>query len=246
VGIGLERGRVELNETRRRVGLPPLAHPHGGVSRRLCLVGTFPQLEYPRPWPPKVHVTGPFLWEPPAEDVDLPSGGGPLVLVAPSTSQDPEHRLLAASLRALAGLPVRVLAAFNRRPTPRALEVPANARLVDWFSYSRTMPAADAVICHGGHGTLVRALASGAPVVTVPAAGDMGENGVRAQWARVGLNLPPRLLSPRTLRLVVQRVLAEPGLEARARELAAWAEAHDGAATAATLVERWVRTRTPD
>ena len=45
---GVERGRRELNETRRRVGLPPLAHPHGGISDELCLVATFPQLEYPR------------------------------------------------------------------------------------------------------------------------------------------------------------------------------------------------------
>ena len=38
---------------------------HGGLSERLCLVGTFPQLEYPRRWPPGVHVVGPLMWEPP-------------------------------------------------------------------------------------------------------------------------------------------------------------------------------------
>ena len=48
---GVERGRRELNETRRRVGLPPLERPYGGISDRLCIVGTFPQLEYPRAWP---------------------------------------------------------------------------------------------------------------------------------------------------------------------------------------------------
>jgi UDP:flavonoid glycosyltransferase YjiC (YdhE family) len=243
VNIGLERGRRELNETRRRVGLPPLPHTHGGVSRQLCLVGTFPQLEYPRPWPAHVHVTGPLLWEPPAADVESPPGDAPLALVAPSTSQDPSHSLLAASLRALATLPVRVLAAYNRREPPQPLDVPANARLVDWFSYSRTMPHADVVVCHGGHGTLARALASGAPVVTVPAAGDMGENGVRAQWAGVGLSLPSRFLTARALRLVVQRILEEPRFATRAGELASWAAANDGAAVAAGVVERFVRDR---
>jgi UDP:flavonoid glycosyltransferase YjiC (YdhE family) len=242
VGIALERGRIELNETRRRVGLPELDHVHGGVSRALCLVGTFPQLEYPRAWPAHAHVTGPLLWEQPATDVELPPGDAPLVLIAPSTSQDPAHRLLAASLRALEKLPVRVLATYNRREPPRPLAVPANARLVEWVSYSRTMPRADVVVCHGGHGTLARALASGTPVVTVPAAGDMGENGTRAQWAGVGLSLPARLLGARALRSVVQRVLEEPRFATRARELAAWAAANDGAETAAGLVERFVRS----
>ena len=73
--------------------------------------------------------------------------------------------------------------------------MPANARLVDWVSYEQAMPRADLVVCHAGHGTLATALACGAPVVTVPAAGDMAENGARAQWAGAGLNLPGRFLS---------------------------------------------------
>ena len=48
---GLRVGRRELNETRARVGLPPQERFHGGISDRLAIVGTFPQLEYPRNWP---------------------------------------------------------------------------------------------------------------------------------------------------------------------------------------------------
>jgi UDP:flavonoid glycosyltransferase YjiC (YdhE family) len=239
IGLGVERGRRDLNETRRRVGLPELDHPYGGISRKLCLVGTFPQLEYPRAWPPGVHVTGPVTWEPPAEEVEIPLGSEPLVLIAPSTAQDPGQRLLRASLRGLAGLPVRVLAAYNRRPR-EPLEAPPNARLVEWISYSQAMPLADLVVCHGGHGTLARALAAGSPVVTVPAAGDMAENGVRAQWAGAGLNLPWRFLSPSTLRWTVQAVLENARYSERARELGRWAGKNDGAANAAALVEGFV------
>src|SRR5947209_9184699 len=107
---GLELGRAELNGTRARLGLEPLAHVHGGISRQLALVATFPQLEYPRTWPEHVHLVGPLMWEPPADDVALPPGDRPLVLVAPSTAQDSEHRLLTAALRGLANAPVRVLA----------------------------------------------------------------------------------------------------------------------------------------
>ncbi|HWD69151.1 MAG TPA: glycosyltransferase, partial [Solirubrobacteraceae bacterium] len=57
---GLRQGRDELNETRRRLGLPATERLHGGLSPSLTLVATFPQLEYPRPWPPGVHVVGPM------------------------------------------------------------------------------------------------------------------------------------------------------------------------------------------
>ena len=234
---GLEQGRGELNETRRRLGLPPLAYVHGGISRELALVGTFPQLEYPRQWPEHVNVVGPLMWEPPFDDVDLPPGDAPLVLVAPSTSQDPEHRLLTAALRGLADAPVRVLATWNRRPPPKPLPVPDNARLVEWLSYSRTMPRCDVVVCHGGHGTVVRALSSGCAVVACPAGGDMNENAARIDWAGVGVRLPRRYVSARPLRLAVMRAVEDGRMRERARSLEQWASEHDAGERAATLVE---------
>ncbi|MDX6675947.1 MAG: hypothetical protein QOH11_3365 [Solirubrobacteraceae bacterium] len=243
---GLRRGREELNGARARLGLPPLDRVHGGISAQLCIVGTFPQLEYPRAWPPHVHVPGPLLWEPPFQDVELPPGDAPLVLVAPSTSQDPEHRLLSAALRGLADAPVRVLATWNRRPPPRPLDVPANARLVEWVSYARTMPRCDLVLCHGGHGTMVRALAEDCRVVIAPVSGDMNENAARADWAGIGVRVPWRFVSPATVRLAVERALADERMGERVRELAEWAAEHDGAQRAADLVEEFAGVATQE
>jgi UDP:flavonoid glycosyltransferase YjiC (YdhE family) len=240
---GLRQGREELNETRGKLGLPPVQRFHGGLSQELCMVGTFPQLEYPRPWPPSVQVVGPLMWEPPFERIEPPPGDGPLVLVAPSTAQDPDHRLLRAALAGLAGEPIRVLATWNRRPLPEPARVDANTRLVEWISYSQTMPRCALVICHAGHGTMVRALASGVPVLAVPHAGDMAENAARVDWAGAGVRLPWRLLGPRTLRMAVRHALANTSLAERARELAAWAVAHDGAVRAAELVEQLAVSR---
>jgi len=241
VHAGLRQGRDDLNETRRRLGLPPVDRLHGGLSERLCMVGTFPQLEYPRTWPAGVHVVGPLMWEMPFDEVDPPDGEGPLVLVAPSTAQDPSHRLLRAALAGLRGERVRVLATWNRRPLSGPVAVPDNARLVEWVSYSTTIPACSLVICHAGHGTMARALACGRPVLAVPHVGDMAENAARADWAGVGVRLPWRLLGPTPLRLAVRRALSDGLLASRARELAAWATAHDGAARAADLVEELAR-----
>jgi UDP:flavonoid glycosyltransferase YjiC (YdhE family) len=242
VEAGLRQGRDELNETRQRLGLQPTERLHGGLSAELCVVGTFPQLEYPRAWPPEVHVVGPLMWEPPYHHVSPPPGDAPLVLVAPSTAQDPDHRLLRAALLGLDGEPIRLLAATNRKPLREAVRVPANARLVEWISYSRTMPRCSLVISHAGHGTVARALASGSPVLAVPHSGDMGENAARIDWAGVGVRLPWRFLTPATVRLAVRRALANRSLAGRARELAAWAAVNDGAERAAGLVEQLAAT----
>jgi UDP:flavonoid glycosyltransferase YjiC (YdhE family) len=241
VAGGLERGRRELNETRARLGLPALAHVHGGISRALCLVATFPHLEYPRAPPPATHVVGPLLWEPPAADVALPPGDAPLVLVAPSTSQDRSQRLLRAALEGLAELPVRVLASTDRRAVTLPSGLPPNAHLVDWVPYSRTMPRCDVVVCHAGHGTIALALSSGCVPVCVPAGGDMNETSARVDWAGAGVRLPRRLCRPGPVALAVRRALADPRRAARARELAAWASMHDPAVRAAALVEAFAR-----
>ena len=237
VRIGAEQGRDQLNEARARVGLPSLDHVHNGMSRQLALVATFPQLEYPRPVEPWVDVTGPLMWEQPYGEVEPPPGDEPLVLVAPSTSQDPRQRMLLAALEGLAQLPVRVLATTNRRPPPGPVHVPRNARLVDWVSYSKTMPRCAVVVCHAGHGTVTRALAAGVPVVACPAVGDMAENASRVAWAGVGVSLPRRLVTPRGVRLAVERVLSDTAYAQRAAALGDWAARNDGAVRAAAAVE---------
>lgn len=250
VDRALDHGRDELNEVRAHVGLPPVDRHHGGISDELVLVGSVPQLAYPRPRPlPGTHTVGPFVWEPPADDVALPEGDGPLVLVAPSTSQDPHGHLLRSALRGLADAPVRVLAAQNRVSAEAAarlgpIEVPDNASLVPWVSYSQTMPAADVVICHAGHGTLLRALAAGKPVIAIPATGDMHENAARLAWSGAGIRLPRRLAGPRALRTAVLTAVGDPSYAARAGEIAAWIAAGDGTDRGAPLVEELAARRT--
>lgn len=238
---GLERGRDELNGARERLGLPPTDELHGGLSRELTMIATFPQLEYPRgSWQRWQRVVGPLLWEQPYDAVELPPGDEPLVLVAPSTSQDPEQKMLRAAMEGLADQPVRVLGTYNRRPPPEPIDVPPNARMVEWVSYAKTMPHCDVVVCHAGHGTVARALASGVPLVACPAAGDMGENASRIAWAGVGVPLPRRLVTGRGVRLAVQRVLSEPAIAERAQALREWSQRHGGATAAAETLEAFV------
>jgi UDP:flavonoid glycosyltransferase YjiC (YdhE family) len=240
---GLESGRAELNETRRRLGLPAVEHLHSGLSRQLTLVASFPALEYPRPAEPATEIIGPLIWEPPTDPVALPPGDGPLVLVAPSTAQDPKHELLRASIRGLGQLDgVRVLATWNRRPLSEPIELPPNVTLVEWVSYAQTMSHCDVVINHGGHGTLARVLASGAVPVVVPAGGDQAENAARVAWAGAGVRVAPRLASPRAIRGATERALLEPSLRSIARQFENWYANHDAGARATELLEQLAAT----
>jgi UDP:flavonoid glycosyltransferase YjiC (YdhE family) len=236
---GLRRGRRELNEVREEMGLAPLERFQGGISDGLALVATFPQLEYPRRWASGVRISGPMSFELPCAEIDLPEGDASLVLVAPSTSQDPQGRLVRVALEALAEEPVRVVATTNREGTAPDVPAPDNAVVVDWLSYSQVMPRASLVICHGGHGTVARALAEGVPVLVCPAVGDMAETGARVAWAGAGLMLPGRLLGAGSLRLTARQLLAEPRFTRRAGEIAAWAGENNGAAQGAELVKRY-------
>jgi UDP:flavonoid glycosyltransferase YjiC (YdhE family) len=100
------------------------------------------------------------------------------------------------------------------------------------------------VICHGGHGTVARALAAGRPLLVCPSVGDMGENAARVAWSGAGLSVPRRLLSRRSVRLATRRLLGEERFAARAQEIARWSKSDDGAVAAANLVEESARNAT--
>jgi UDP:flavonoid glycosyltransferase YjiC (YdhE family) len=238
----LRKVRAALDATRAELGLGPLPDYDAQISDGLAMVATFPQLEYPRRWPTHVQVTGPMSFELPHPGVELPPEENPLVLVASSTVRDPELRLVRVVLEALEGEPVSVVATTNRRGFEWGEPVPANARVVDWLSYAQVMPRASLVVCHGGHGTITRALSEGAPVLISPPAGDMAENGARVTWAGAGLMLPYRLLRAGPMRWAVRRALSSPRFLARASVIAAWGHRNNGAATGADLVEHYARS----
>ena len=189
-------------------------------------------------------MVGPLFWEPPYEDVEPPPGDDPLVLVAPSTAQDPEHRLLRAAVGGLGSEPVRVLASWNRRPLGApvyAAPQHAAGRVGLVLAHDAALRARDLPRGARDAGAGARVGLSGASRCLD--SGDMAENAARTDWAGVGVRLPWRLLAPATLRLAVRRALADAGLAERAGRLGAWASAHDGAARAADLVERLALSR---
>lgn len=239
----LQASFTALNRHRAALGLAPQARIND-FSGSLNLVATLPELEYPRRWPRETHVVGPLVFDPPEPPGwSAPSGEGPLVVVAPSTVKDPEMRLARIALAALANEPVRLLVTTGGGALERLGPLPGNAVANEWIDYSRAIPEAALVICHGNHGTVARALAEGVPVMVCPATDDDAEHGARVTWAGAGAAIPRRLLSRASLRSAARRLLADDAARERALRIAAAARRSDPATVAAELIEARAKPR---
>ena len=105
---------------------------------------------------------------------------------------------------------------MRSRPLTR---VPSNVHVVESVPHGAVLPHVDLVITHGGHGTLIRALAGGVPVMVVPISRDQPDNAARVVHHQVGVVVSKRS-SPQKFAAAVRRALADDALHANARDMA--------------------------
>ncbi|MFG3254474.1 nucleotide disphospho-sugar-binding domain-containing protein [Streptomyces sp. NPDC048172] len=99
--------------------------------------------------------------------------------------------------------------------------LPAHVRLVDWLPLSELLPTCDAVVHHGGMGTMYTAYATGVPQITVPPSGGSPAAHEVTERRGAGVTLLPRDVTPDSVAKAVREVLAAPGYRAASREVAA-------------------------
>jgi len=102
---------------------------------------------------------------------------------------------------ALEAVDARVLVTVGMDSDPAALgPVPENVHVERWVEQRRIAAQADAVVCHGGHGSLVGALSFGRPLVVMPLFGaDQRANAERVAELGAGVavaNVPPTMFAP--------------------------------------------------
>ena len=212
-----------LNQARAEFGLAPvhsLADVIGAASR--VLVCTSPSYDFAAGTVPgNVRYVGPQLddaagggtWEDP--------GGPPLVLVGlSSTVMSHEEELLQRAADALGRLPVRGLVTTGPAIDPAVIRAPANVSVRRWVRHADVLPYCSAVLSHGGHGTVIKALAAGVPLVVAPLGRDQPDNAARVVRAGAGLRVS-RKAKPDDLRKTLGRVLDEPRFRTAARRMAA-------------------------
>jgi UDP:flavonoid glycosyltransferase YjiC (YdhE family) len=175
-------------------------------------------LEVPRPdWPDEAVVVGPLHFEPTDRVLSIPSGSGPVVMVAPSTATTGTQGMAETALECLAPLGVRAMVS---RLDGADLIVPPWA-VVGLGRQDAMLAEADVAVCGGGHGMVAKALLAGVPLVMVPGGGDQWE--IANRVARQGSGRLVRPLSGDALAAAVADVLAAPGYRDAARRAAAGA-----------------------
>jgi UDP:flavonoid glycosyltransferase YjiC (YdhE family) len=191
-------GMRERATVRVEIGLP--ASDPGPLRR---LIATLPALEVPRPdWPAEAVVVGPLHFEPTDRVLAIPSGSGPVIVVAPSTALTGTMGLAELALGCLT--PGETLPSGSRLVVSRLdgadLTVPPWAT-VGLGSQAELLKHADLVICGGGHGMVAKTLLAGVPLVVVPGGGDQWEMANRV--VRQG---SARLIRPLTAEALVDAV----------------------------------------
>jgi UDP:flavonoid glycosyltransferase YjiC (YdhE family) len=206
VGLGLatvearsiELAAATLEEPRAALGLPP--DPAGERLRDAFYFTEIPEeLEDPGTAPPA--LTHRFRFGVASGEATLPDwwpgNRDPLVYLTFGSVAAGSHLpyypgLYRAAVDALAALPVRLLVTVGdaERELSELGELPANVHVETWVPHDEVAPRADLIICHGGFGSTLGALAHGVPLVVLPVfSSDQWANGRAVARAGAGICL---------------------------------------------------------
>jgi UDP:flavonoid glycosyltransferase YjiC (YdhE family) len=215
------------NDARRAVGLAPLRTGEELMGQYhaadLRLIQTSEAFDFPiTPAPANVRYVGPVLddpdwaggWQSPWPESDP----RPLVVASLSSTFQDQRGLLQRIAAALGTLEVRGLVTLGPAMAGARLDVPANVVAVASAPHARVFPHAAAIVTHAGHGTVMRALAHGLPLLCLPMGRDQDDNAARVVARGAGLRLRPSA-GPARIADAVRRLLDEPGFRAGAERL---------------------------
>jgi MGT family glycosyltransferase len=168
----------------------------------------------------------------------------PLVLVSFSTGFEQRNvDKVQRALDALAGLPVHAVATTGGIVAPNELAAPANAVVLNYAAHDPIIRRSALVVTHGGHGTAMRALRHGVPMVVIPGlAGDQPYVAAAVQEFGAGRALPADA-AVEAIRAAAQEVLAMPSFKENARKRSAALAGIDGAANAADEIETLLKLK---
>ena len=156
------------------------------------------------------------MWTEPA---DLPPGDEPLVLVGLSSTFMDQSASIGRIAQALETLPVRALITTGPAVDPGHLDAPPNVRVVKSAPHSEVLKHAALMVTHAGHGSVVKALAAGVPMVMMPFGRDQNEIAARAAFHGAGVKLGMGA-SPAKIARAVQTVLGDPAYRDAAQRAA--------------------------
>jgi MGT family glycosyltransferase len=215
-----KKGLPRLNALRADLGLEPVEHFWDQVHQaRRELVMTSPDFDFPAKLPAPARYVGPVLDDPTwVEPWSPPPGSDPLVLVALSSTFQDQGATIQRIIDGLAALPVRVVVTAGPALDPATLHARANVSIVASAPHSEVLKHAALVINHGGHGTVIRALAAGVPMVVMSHGRDQAENATRVTTRGAGIAVK-KGAKPAKIAAAVRTILDDPSYRTNAERL---------------------------
>jgi len=216
------KGLGGLNALRRRFDLLPLGRFFDQFDRaRRQLVLTSAAFDFPASLPENARYVGPVLDEPAWAESSrwtAPWGATPLVLVALSSTFQDQIGCLQRIVDALSVLPVRALVTTGPAVDPAALRCSSNVAIVQSAPHREVLWQSALAITHGGHGTVMKALAAGVPLVVLPHGRDQADTAARVTARGAGVTLA-RTARSEAIARAVQHVLQHDSYRRAARQL---------------------------
>ncbi|MET0326795.1 MAG: glycosyltransferase [Ilumatobacteraceae bacterium] len=112
-----------------------------------------------------------------------------------------------------------VTVGHNREPAAIDPHRP-NVKVEHWIPQHALLPHCDAVITHGGYGTVTAAMTHGCPLVLMPISADQPRNAVGCTALGVGLTIDPHDRTPERIRTATTAVLERPEHRQAAQDVA--------------------------
>ncbi len=218
--------KAALNKKLASLSLAPLNHTLDLLDwADLRLIQTTKSFDIPiEPSPKNVRYIGPEL-----DDPDWVSGQQwvtpwpnqdkkPLVIISFSSTFQNQSKAIQNSINALSQLPVNGIVTLGPAMEHHEFKNSDNVVVMKSVKHSMLFPHANLVITHGGHGTIIRALSYGLPIICLPMGRDQDDNAIKVAIKGCGIKLSPKS-SPRSIQKATEQILRDNKFKINAKKM---------------------------
>ncbi|KAH7312746.1 hypothetical protein B0I35DRAFT_356032 [Stachybotrys elegans] len=188
--------------------VPPSAeYTMSDVPEKFRFAGT------PLPAAVKGDVSYPEFWD------EVTSGKKKVVLAVQGTVSTDYNQIILPTITGLAkrdDLLVVSILGIRGATLPADFALPANTRVIDYFSYDLILPYTSVMVFNAGYGGFIHGVVHGVPMVMAGANEDKPDVAMRGEWAGVGVNLRTGDPTPGQLAEGVREILGNPKYKQRA------------------------------
>ncbi len=233
-------------DLRKRYGLPPVNSIFDLIEGDMTLLADIPEyMPLTADAPPSFRYVGPILWQ---ADLPVPSWlaridpNRPTLYFTMGSTGDTQF--FDEAIRVFGDSDYQILITTGDQvkiPNP-----PSNIFVEDYAPGQVLMAVADAVVSHGGNGTVYQALSSGVPTIGFPSIFDQEINMQRVCALGAGVRMWRSQYSALSLKRAVETVLGDPSYRTRCAALSQRIEHMGGQRCAAVHIDHLLNSRRPD